>query len=57
MGDALYSADSDIGRADGRARIRTWIIQFGVASGSHHADQVAVSSGRYACACAFAIIA
>jgi hypothetical protein len=33
--------------ADGRARSRTWFIQFGMASGSRHAGQVAVPSGRY----------
>jgi hypothetical protein len=42
------SADSNIGRVGGRAGVRAWFIQFGVASGGHHADQVAVLNGRYA---------
>ena len=55
--NALNSAGSDIGVGlTAVPLIRTWIIEFGVASGSHYADcrrrvntdQVAVSVGRYA---------
>jgi hypothetical protein len=55
--NALNSADSDIGSGRRPYPVSALgIIQFGVASGSHHADcrrrvntdQVAVSSGRYA---------